>query len=462
MYINDSEKRGDIMGDKLKLALKPFRIRGTVKAPHRKHTAGCESVIMPPPDEVLICMSQHIGAPCKPTVKVGQQVFVGQIVGDSEAYVSAPVHSSVSGKVKKIESITMPNGLRVEAVRIESDGLMTPDESVRPPEINGREDFLRAVRSSGLVGLGGAGFPVHVKLSADKDKVDTLIINAAECEPYITADNREALENSWGVISGIKSVMELLDIDRVIIGVEDNKPEAIRALDEVCQAANRDMKGNVSVLPLKARYPYGAEKVIVKACTNRVIPEGKLPADVGCIVMNIASVAFISSYLKTGMPLVNKRITVDGAAVANPQNVIVPIGTKIRDIIEFCGGYKEQPEKLLFGGPMMGLALPDDEIPLLKQNNAILALSKKEAKRLEPSDCIRCGRCASVCPMGLTPPTLAGYVKLKDTHGLLKNGIMVCMECGCCAFACPANRPIVQSMRLGKELVKNAGKKEGK
>ncbi|MGN1112298.1 MAG: RnfABCDGE type electron transport complex subunit C, partial [Acutalibacteraceae bacterium] len=377
------------MEDKRNLPIKPFHTRGGVKAPHRKHTAECESVIMPPPSEVLICMSQHIGAPCKPTVKVGDEVKVGQVIGDSDAFVSVPMHASVSGKVKKLETVTMPNGSKVQAVRIESDGLMTPFEGIAPPEINSREDFIKAVRNSGVVGLGGAGFPVHVKLSADKDKVDTLIINAAECEPYITADNREALENSWGVISGIKSVMELMEIDRAIIAIESNKPKAIKVLQEVCVAANRDMKGNVCVLPLKARYPQGAEKVIIKACTNRVVPEGKLPADVGCIVMNIGSIAFVASYLKTGMPLITKRITVDGQAVAKPQNVIVPIGTKIKDIIEFCGGYKEQPEKLIFGGPMMGLALADDEMPLLKQNNAVLAFSKQEAARLEPSDCIR-------------------------------------------------------------------------
>lgn len=447
------------VGENKKLPLRPFHSRGGAKVPHRKHTAAVESVVMPPPDEVLICMSQHIGAPCKPVVKPGEEVKVGQIVGDSDAFVSVPMHSSVSGKVKKIETVTMPNGGKVDAVRIVSDGLMTPYEGIKPPEINSREDFLKAVRDSGVVGLGGAGFPVHVKLSVEKDKVDTLIINAAECEPYITADNREALENSWGVISGIKSVMELMEIDRAIIAVENNKPTAIKVLKEVCEAANRDLKGEVCVLPLKAMYPQGAEKVIIKACTNRVVPEGKLPADVGCVVMNIGSIAFVSSYLKTGMPLVTKRITVDGEAVNNPQNVIVPIGTKIKDIIEFCGGYKEQPQKLIFGGPMMGLTLPDDEMPLLKQNNAILALSKKEAKKLEPSDCIHCGRCASVCPMGLVPPTISGYIQQKNADELVKNGIMVCMECGCCAFVCPANRPIVQNMRLGKAIVRNSSKK---
>ncbi|MCQ4021434.1 electron transport complex subunit RsxC [Ruminococcus sp. zg-924] len=440
------------------MPLKPFHTRGGVKAPHRKHTAECESVIMPPPNEVIICMSQHIGAPCKPVVKAGDVVKVGQLIGDSDAFVSVPMHSSVSGKVKKIETVTMPNGTKVQAVRIESDGLMTPFEGIAPPNINSREDFIRAVRDSGVVGLGGAGFPVHVKLSVEKDKVDTLIINAAECEPYITADNREALENSWGVISGIKSVMELMEIDTAIIAIESNKPKAIKVLQEVCTAANRDMKGEVCVLPLKARYPQGAEKVIIKACTNRVVPEGKLPADVGCVVMNIGSVAFIASYLKTGMPLITKRITVDGQAVNRPQNVIVPIGTKIKDIIEFCGGYKEQPEKLIFGGPMMGLALPDDEMPLLKQNNAVLAFSKKEAAKLEPSDCIRCGRCASACPMGLVPPRISGFIKQKDIPSMLESGLMVCMECGCCSFVCPANRPIVQNMRLGKSIVRNSKK----
>lgn len=434
--------------------LKPFHSRGGVHVPHRKHTADSESVVMPPPPEVLICASQHIGKPCDVIVKPGDYVKVGQKVCDSEAFVSVPMHASVSGKVKRIETVTMPNGSKVQAVRIESDGLMVPFDEIEPPKINCREDFLKAVRESGIVGLGGAGFPVHVKLSVEKEKVDTLIINAAECEPYITADNREALENSWGIISGIKSVMELMEINRAIIGIENNKPRAIKVLKEVCVAANRDMEGQVSVLPLKAMYPQGAEKVIIKACTNRVVMEGKLPADVGCIVMNIGSVSFISTYLKTGMPLVTKRITVDGEAVRKPQNIIAPIGTLIKDIINFCGGYSQSPEKLIFGGPMMGLALSDDNMPLLKQNNAVLALSKREAAKLEPSDCIRCGRCASVCPMNLSPPHISALIKQKEIKGMVNSGIMTCMECGCCAFVCPANRPIVQNMRLGKSIVR--------
>lgn len=448
---------------RLQFPRRPFSTHGGAKVPHRKNTSAMETVVMPPPKQVILPMQQHIGAPCVPTVKPGDTVEVGQIIGDSGQYVSAPIHASVSGTVSKLTTVQLPAGNRVQAVVIDSDGEMRAYPGLQPPKVETAEDLVKAVRASGLVGLGGAGFPAHVKLSIQPDKqVDTLLVNVAECEPYITADHREALENSWEVLSGIYAVKELLGIHRVLIAVEDNKPDVIQVLSEIAENDDRDPENLVRVLPLKARYPQGAEKVLVQACTGRKVPPGKLPADVGCLVMNVTSIAFLAVYLKTGMPLVSKRLTIDGSAISRPQNVLVPLGTPIRDVIEFCGGYRETPKKLLMGGPMMGIALADDSLPVLKQNNAILAFSEKEAKLMEPTACIRCGRCVQGCPMHLIPTALERQALRKNTQELIRLGVTTCMECGCCVYNCPAGRQLVQAIRMGKALVKQAGANGGK
>ena len=449
--------------DSLWFPKRPFHTHGGAKVPHRKNTAACETVVMPPPKTVTIPMQQHIGAPCKPLVKAGDAVSVGQVIGDSDAYVSAPIHASVSGTVKGIVKVQLPAGNLVDAVVIESDGEMRVDERVKLPKVENLSDLLAAARASGLVGLGGAGFPAHVKLNVPKgSKIDTMIINVAECEPYITADHREALENSWELLSGIYAVKELLCIDRVIIAVENNKPDVIETLAKIAESDTRDPENRVRVLPLKSRYPQGAEKVLVQACTKRKIPAGKLPSDVGCLVMNVTSIAFLAKYLKTGMPLTQKRLTVDGSAIKEPKNVLVTLGTSIHDVIEFCGGYSCEPKKLLMGGPMMGLALVDDSLPVLKQNNALLAFDEKEARLSEPSACIRCGRCVESCPMNLMPTLIERQATLKNAGELKALGVMTCMECGSCAFNCPAHRQLVQSMRLGKAIVKQSAVREGK
>lgn len=438
---------------------KPFRTHGGAAVPHRKNTAQLQTAVLPCPDQVTIPMQQHVGAPCKPLVKVGDTVDVGQKIGDSDAYVSAPIHASISGKVTAITQATLPGGQRTDAVVIQSDGEMRVSPDVKPPKVDSAESLCSALRESGLVGLGGAGFPAHVKLNVPKGKrIDTLIINAAECEPYITADNREAIENAQSVLEGVYIIRDLLHIDRVIIAVENNKPDVIETLTRIADNPERDPDDNVRVLPLRARYPQGAEKVLVKSCTDRVIPLGKLPADVGCIVMNITSVAFVADYLKTGMPLVKKRVTVDGSAIQHPQNVLVPVGTKISDLVAFCGGWKAEPAKLLMGGPMMGLALTGDDLPILKQNNGLLAFAEGDAVLPEPTACIRCGRCVAGCPMDLMPTQLEKYAELGDVDALNRYGVMCCMECGTCAYNCPANRPLVQAIRMGKALVKKGGK----
>lgn len=440
--------------------LRPFRTHGGAPVPHHKNTAASESVMMPPPAQVILPMQQHVGAPCTPKVKVGEYVYVGQKIADSDKPVSAPIHATVSGKVTKITPVQLPGGQMVDAIVITSDGQMQMNPNLKPPKADTPEEILQAVRESGLVGLGGAGFPASVKLRVPAGKtIDTVVVNGAECEPYITADTREALENSWDVLAGVHIVKELVGAKRVIIGIENNKPEAIKALRNIAYSEQYDPENNVRVLELKSRYPQGAEKVLVKACTGRSIPQGGLPADAGCLVINLTSVAFLARYLKTGIPLITRRVTVDGSAVAEAKNVVVPIGTPIKDVIAFCGGYKETPRKILMGGPMMGIALADDELPVLKQNNAILAFNAEDAALPEPSACIRCGRCVGACPMQLMPTAIERQVKAGNVAELNALNIMTCMECGSCAFVCPANRPLVQTMRLGKAMVRaSAGK----
>lgn len=435
------------------------KVRGGVKVAHHKNTAELEVVRIPTPSKVVIPMQQHIGAPCEPVVKVGDEVAVGQLIGDSDKFVSAPIHASVSGTVTAIGDIKMPNGSVSKAVTIESDGEMRLWEGIKPPKVETREDLIKAVRDSGLVGLGGAGFPTHVKLNFPPDKnIDTLVVNAAECEPYITVDYRECMENSWDILSGVYALKELLGFKQVIIAAEDNKPEAFKVLGKIADH-DADIDDSVKLMVLESKYPQGAEKMMVQSATGRRVPPGKLPADVGCVVMNVASVAFISRYLKTGKPLVSRSLTVDGSAIAAPKNVRVPVGTDIGEIIDFCGGFKGEPCKILTGGPMMGLAIVGTDLPVLKQNNAILAFTADDAVLKPETDCIRCGRCVAACPMSLMPTNIVKAAKIKDVDALKRAGVTVCMECGSCAFACPAGKPLVQHMRLAKAILREEGNK---
>lgn len=448
----------------LRFPTRPYRTHGGAHVPHHKNTSSVESVVMPAPDTVIIPMVQHIGAPCTPLVKKGDHVYMGQKIGDSDAFVSAPVHASLSGTVKELKKIMLTGGQMVDAVVIESDGKMELDPEIQPPApIVDKKSLAKAARDSGLVGLGGAGFPAHVKLNVPEDKkIDTLIVNVAECEPYVTCDHREALENGKNVLEGIYKVKEILDVHRVLIAIEDNKPDAIEELRKIADNPKLDPNDEVRILPLKSMYPQGAEKVLVQAATGRMVPEGKLPADVGCLVMNIGSISFLASYMRNGIPLIRKRITVDGSAIKNPMNVIVPVGTPIKDVVEFTGGYKAEPRKIIMGGPMMGVAITGDDLPVLKQNNGILAFDEREAALNTPTDCIRCGRCVAACPMKLIPTKLEKYSELGDVETLNKLSIMTCMECGCCAFSCPAGRRIVQAIRLGKSYIRRAQAKAKK
>ena len=439
--------------------LKPVaKGRGGVNVLHHKNTANTPIERMPAPATVVLPMVQHIGAPCAPTVKVGDLVKVGQVIGDSEAYVSAPIHASVSGKVTKIGDVTLANGRVCKAVTIESDGLMEQFEGLEPPVIESKADLVKAIRASGLVGLGGAGFPTHVKLNfPDDGKVDTLVINAAECEPYITVDFHVCVDDPQDVFEGVYGITKWCGFKNVIIAIEDNKPEAFKVLKEIADHDNDD--GDiVKLMQLKSKYPQGAEKMMVYSATGRKVPPGKLPADVGCVVMNIASVAFVGRYLRTGKPLVSRSITVDGSAIKQGRNIRLPIGTSVREVIEYCGGFCSEPGKVMFGGPMMGWALYDIDVPVCKQNNAVLAFDRKNLFKKE-RDCIRCGRCVSVCPMHLMPTLIESAVKTKDVDKLNFCSVMSCMECGSCAYTCPSSRPLVQYMRLGKQLVKEGSAK---
>ncbi len=420
--------------------------KGGVNVPHRKNTADSETVIMGVPDKVVIPMHQHVGAPCIPTVKKGDSVKVGQIIGNSEKYVSVPIHSSVSGVVEDIGQILYPGGSYVTTVQIKTDGRQEVDLNIKPPSYETSKEFVKAIRDSGLVGLGGAGFPTHVKLSPPPGKnIDTLIVNGAECEPYITSDYREAIENSQNVVSGINILMEILNIENVSIGIEDNKPEAIRILTEMTDKNNK-----INVAGLKSRYPQGAEKMLIYSITGRKVPPGKLPLDVGVIVMNINSVSFVSEYVKTGMPLTEKRITVDGDAVVKPSNVRVLVGTSLKDVFEFCGGFKNEPGKILMGGPMMGVSQYSLDAPVLKYTNAVLAY-EKEAVELAPElPCIRCGRCVEACPMNLLPLFINMNSTTDNIEELEKYHVNDCIECGSCSYVCPSKRHLVQSIRLAK------------
>jgi electron transport complex protein RnfC len=361
----------------------------------------------------------------------------------------------VSGTVTAITERTISGSKPVVCVEIKPDGLQEISEDVIAPVVDSKESFLKAIRDSGLTGLGGAGFPAHVKLNPPKDaNIDTLIINGAECEPYITSDYRECMENTENIIEGIDHVLKWTGIQKALIGIEDNKPEAIRKLKNAVKKTD-----SISVYSLKSRYPQGAEKMLIKSLTGREVPPGKLPSAVGCLVMNVASVAFVAEYMKTGMPLIKKRVTVDGSSVKIPMNLEVLIGTPIADVFEFSDGFTTEPAKFIMGGPMMGVSLYSDEIPVMKYTNALLALNEKDGRIPDEYACIRCGRCVKVCPMNLLPFDIDRLVKANLYDDLDKYNVTDCIECGSCSYTCPSKRMLTQSIRLGKDVLRRKAKK---
>lgn len=420
------------------------KLRG-IKLNHRKNTENSATVDFPLPASVKIPMSMTMGAPCKPLVKKGDEVKVGQKIGDSDAPFSAPIHSGVSGKVSAVTEYRTAAGAVCQAIEIETDGSQNVSEEVKPPEVTDKAGFIKAVRESGACGLGGAGFPTHIKL-ATKSPIDTLIINAAECEPYITSDYREMIESPEDIIGGIRLVKESLGIAKAKLAIEANKPEAIKNFTEMAQ--NDD---TIDIVTLPSSYPQGAEKVIIYNCTGRIVKEGELPSDEGVIVMNVSTAAFLYRYFKTGMPLVTRRLTVDGNAVGEPKNIRTVIGTSFREILEFCKTDIDSVRKLIGGGPMMGMSIPDMDMPVVKTSNALIAFRTYDER--VTSACIRCGRCVRVCPFSLMPADIERAYRIKNIEELTKLKVNLCMNCGCCTYVCPANRKLAEINQLAKALL---------
>jgi len=410
----------------------------------------------PEPDILVIPMSQHIGAPCKPLVKKGDLVTKGQKIGDNQG-LCVPVHASVSGKVKSVEAKAHTSGTTMMSVVIENDHLGTLCEDIKPrtqEEVDALtpEELMGIIREAGIVGMGGAAFPTHVKLSSGIGKVDTIIVNAGECEPYITADDRLCREYPEELISGIKIIMKILGLKEAHIGIEDNKPEAILAL----KATVADSGIVVDALP--AMYPQGAEKQLIQAVTGRQVPSGGLPAAVGCAVFNAATCKAIHDAVYEGMPLIRRIVTVSGDILMEPKNLMVPVGTSFNDLIEACG-HSENPYKVLNGGPMMGAAQYDLSVPTVKACNAITVLGHKNKFAVEESRCIRCGKCIDACPMKLMPVLMYKALYTGDVEEMKATNLMDCIECGCCAYTCPAAVPLVLGFRSGKQILRDAAAK---
>ncbi len=428
---------------------------GNLRITQHKNTADMAPVRITTPKEVLLPMDQHIGALATPVVKVGDQVRVGQLVAEASGAISAPIYASVSGKVIKIEDVLRANGNTVPAIRIESDGEMTVYEGLAAPTVTDLDSLLDAARQSGIVGMGGAGFPTAAKLEAlKKGNIHTIVINGAECEPYLTSDSRTMLDEANYVYAGIKLLQAAAPtVTKFIIGIEKNKPACIQILGDLTKD---DPAVTVTSLPLL--YPQGAEKILIYNTTGITVLENQLPADVGVLVINVTTLASLAKYVKTGMPLVERCITVDGSAIAQPKNVLAPIGTPISDVIDFAGGLKDTRCKVIIGGPMTGHAVYLLSEPVVKTTNAITALTEKETLGKKMTACIHCGKCVEACPNSLNPTAFAKALKAESVDermALLEDAyVNLCMECGCCSYVCPAARPLAENIHVAKNSLR--------
>lgn len=403
-----------------------------------------------PKGDLVYPLSQHIGAPAKPIVEKGDHVLTGQKIAEAGGYVSAPIYATVSGTVKAIEPRRVVTGDSVMSIVVENDGLYEEVEypAVKPLEEMTREEIIERIREAGIVGMGGAGFPTHVKLSPkEPEKIDYVIVNCAECEPYLTSDYRRMIEEPEKLVKGLKVSLQLFENARGILAVEDNKPDCIEALKKLTKDEQR-----ISVKALRTKYPQGAERQIIYAVTGRAINSAMLPADAGCVVNNVDTVVAIYHAIYEGKPLMNRIVTVTGDAVADPCNFIVRIGTNYHELIEEAGGFKEEPVKIVSGGPMMGFGIFDLDVPTTKTASALLCLTQDDVSRMEPGPCINCGRCVEACPSRLVPSRLADYAEHYDEEAFLAHEGMECVECGCCSYVCPAKRSLTQSIKSMRKI----------
>jgi len=436
------------------MELKTFKIGGVHPA-DKKITAAKPITPLPVPQTVTIPCAQHIGAPAEIVVQKGDKVKVGTLIAKATGFVSANIHSSVSGTVKNIGPVADASGYTKQAVTIQVEGDEWEDTIDRSPDLKRNiddlkpEDIIAKVHDAGVVGMGGATFPTKVKLSIPLEKkADAVIINAVECEPYLTADHRVMLERGEELMIGTQLLMKAVRCENAYIGIEQNKPDAIEYLTKL--SANYP---GIKVVPLKLKYPQGSEKHLIAAITGRQVPSGRLPIDVGAVVDNAGTAVAVYEAVMKNKPLIERVVTVTGDSVKNPGNFLVRIGTPISALVEAVGGLPEDTGKIISGGPMMGKAITTLDIPVAKGTSGVLMLPESLAHRGEPEACIRCGKCVDACPMGLEPYLLAAYAKRKDFDSLEENHVYDCIECGCCVFSCPANRPILDFVRFGKQKV---------
>ncbi|MFO7940789.1 MAG: electron transport complex subunit RsxC [Bacteroidales bacterium] len=428
--------------------------KGGVHPAEGKLSADQPIATLPLPETVSIPIAQHIGAPAKPTVKKGDQVKVGDVIAQSGGFVSANIHASVSGKVLKVDNVLDTSGYKKPAVIIQREDDVWNEEIDRDPTFtkhinHSAKEIVEKILKAGVVGLGGATFPAHVKLSVPEGKkVDLLIINGVECEPYLTADHRLMLEKADQMLVGIQLLMKALGVNRAIIGIENNKPEAIKHL----QTKISNYQG-IEVQGLKVKYPQGGEKQLIKALVNREVPSGGLPLDVGAVVHNVGTAYAVYEAVQKNKPLIERVVTVTGNSVEQPSNFMVRIGTPVSQLIDAAGGLPQDTGKVINGGPMMGKALNSLDIPVVKGTSGILILPKEMAKRKKESTCVRCAKCVSVCPMGLEPFLLIKLTQKEMYDKLEANAVMDCIECGSCSYTCPAGVPLLDYIRLGKGKV---------
>ena len=403
-----------------------------------------------PKGDLVYPLSQHIGAPAKPIVAKGDHVLTGQKIAEAGGFVSAPVYATVSGTVKAIEPRRVVTGDNVMSIVVENDGLYEEVEYpvVKPLEDMTREEIIACIKEAGIVGMGGAGFPTFIKLSPkEPEKIDYVIANCAECEPYLTSDYRRMLEEPQKLVDGLKVYLKLFENARGILAVEDNKPDCIELLKKLTKDETR-----ISVKALKTKYPQGAERQIIYAATGRSINSSMLPADAGCVVNNVDTIVAVYHAVYEGRPLMNRIVTVTGDAVADPRNFIVRIGTNYHELVEEAGGFKEEPVKIISGGPMMGFGIFDLNVPTTKTASALLCLTQDDVSRMEPSACINCGRCVEACPSRLVPSMLADFAEHYEEEEFLSHDGMECCECGCCSFVCPARRSLTQSIKSMRKM----------